>query len=160
MELASTKIKSVQLGNASNTYSSFNTVKFDTSDAHDKYLLYMQFVAWYCKGSSVIPLSDYVNNLTFQELPDLNDYFTNSDEKMFIDLRRGKCYTGELEKINRDDSDLTITVTLKATTTKKTRLHVTGHYQGEYLYSLSNEGLIMNYKVYRVSKPNSIALAA
>ena len=120
----------------------------------------MQFVAWYCKGSSVIPLSDYVNNLTFQELPDLNDYFTNSDEKMFIDLRRGKCYTGELEKINRDDSDLTITVTLKATTTKKTRLRVTGHYQGEYLYSLSNEGLIMNYKVYRVSKPNSIALAA
>ena len=44
-ELAITKIKSVQLENASNTYSSFNTVKFDTSDAHDKYLLYMQFVA-------------------------------------------------------------------------------------------------------------------
>ena len=22
---------------------------------------------------------------TFQELPDLNDYFTNSDEKLFID---------------------------------------------------------------------------
>ena len=120
----------------------------------------MQFVAWYCKGSSIIPLSDYVNNLTFQELPDLNNYFTNSDEKMFIDLRRGKGYTGELEKINRDDSDLTITVTLKATTTKKIRLRVTGHYQSEYLYLLSNEGLIMNYKVYGVSKPNSIALAA
>ena len=44
-ELASTKIKSVQLENVSNTYSSFNTVKFDMSDAHDKYLLYMQFVA-------------------------------------------------------------------------------------------------------------------
>ena len=44
-ELASTKIKSVLLENVSNTYSSFNTVKFDMSDAHDKYLLYMQFVA-------------------------------------------------------------------------------------------------------------------
>ena len=130
-ELASTKIKSVQLENVSNTYSSFNTVKFDMSDAHDKYLLYMQFVAWYCKGSSFLPLSDHANNLTFQELPDLNNYFTNSDEKLFIDLRPGKGYTGELEKINREDSDLTITVPLKAATTKKMRLRVTGHYQGE-----------------------------
>ena len=86
-ELAIAKIKSVQLENTSNTYSSFNTVKLDTSDVHDKYLLYMQFVAWYCKGSSIVPLSDYANNLTFQELPDSDDYFTNSDEKLFIDLR-------------------------------------------------------------------------
>ena len=65
-----------------------------------------------------------------------------------------------LEKINRIDSDLTITVTLKAATTKKMRLRVTGHYQGEYLSSLSSEGLIMNYKEYGVNKPNTIALAA
>ena len=35
---------------------------------------------------------------------------------------------------------------------KKMRLRVTGYYQGEYLYSLSNEGLIMNYKEYVVNK--------
>ena len=40
------------------------------------------------------------------------------------------------------------------------RLRVTGHCQGEYFYSLSNEGLIMNYKEYGVSKPSSIVLAA
>ena len=50
------------------------------------------------------------------------DYFANSDEKLFTDLRRGKGYTGELEKINRDDYDLTITVTLEATTTKKNEI--------------------------------------
>ena len=82
-ELPSTKIKSVQLENTPNTYSSINTVKFDTSDAHDKYLLYMQFVVWYCKVSSIVPLSDYANCLTFQELPDLNYYFANSDEKLY-----------------------------------------------------------------------------
>ena len=76
---------------------------FDTSDAYDRYLLYMQFVAWYCKGSSIVPLSDYAKNLTFQELPDWNDDFTNSDKKLIIDLRRGKAYTGQLEKINRVD---------------------------------------------------------
>ena len=52
-ELARTKIKSIKLENASNPYSSFNSVKFNTSDAHNKYLLHTQFVAWYCKGSKV-----------------------------------------------------------------------------------------------------------
>ena len=91
----------MQLENVSNTCSSFNTVKFDTSDAHDKYLLYIQVVMLYRKCYSNVTLTDYAINLTFQELP---------DEKLFIDLRRGKDYTGELEKINRDDSDLRITV--------------------------------------------------
>ena len=45
VELASTKIKSIKLENGSNMYSSFNSVKFDTADTHDKYLLYSQFVA-------------------------------------------------------------------------------------------------------------------
>ena len=40
---------------------------------------------------------------------------------------------------------------------KKNRLRVTGHYQGEYLYPLSKEGLIMNYKEYSVNKPKSAA---
>ena len=91
---------------------------------------------------------------------DLNDYFTNSGEKLFIDLRRGKGCTGEIEKINKDNSDLTITVTFKAATSKKMRLRVTGHYQGEYFYSLSNKGLIISYKEYGVNKPNSIVLDA
>ena len=62
-ELASTKIKSIKLENVSNTYSLFNSVKFDTSDAHNKYLLYTQFVAWYCNGSSIASLSA-VNNIS------------------------------------------------------------------------------------------------
>ena len=37
------------------------------------------------------------------------------------------------------------------------RLWVTGYYQGEYLYSFSNEGVIMNYKEYSVNKPKSVA---
>ena len=120
----------------------------------------MQFVAWYFKGSSIVLFSDYANNLIFPELPDLKNYFTNSDEKVFIDLKHGNGYTGELEKANRDDIDLSVTVTLKAATTKKMRLRATEHYQGENLYSLFNEVFIMNYKEYRVNKPNSIALAA
>ena len=82
-------------------------------------MLYSQFIAWYYKGSSIAPLSDYVHNPVYQELLKLNDYFANADEKVFIDLRRGKGYTNEIEKINRDDGDLSITITLKAAATKK-----------------------------------------
>ena len=152
----STKINKIKLENASNTYSSFNSVKFDTSDAHDKYLLYTQFAALYCKGSSIAPLLDYAHKPIFQKMSTINQYFTSADEKIFIDFRRGKGYTNEIEKINKVDSDLLITITLKAAAAKKMRLRVTGYCQGEHLYSLSNEGLIMNYKEYGVNKSKSV----
>ena len=63
-----------------------------------------------------------------------------------------KGYTDELKKLNRDDSDLSITTTLKAAVTRKIRLRMTRYFQGEYLYSLSREGLIMNYKEYSVNR--------
>ena len=65
-ELANTKIKSITLENASNTCSTFNSVKFDTSNPHDNFLLHNQFVAWYCKDCSIAPSSDYTNNHVFQ----------------------------------------------------------------------------------------------
>ena len=40
------------------------------------------------------------------------------------------------------------------------RLRVTGYSQGEYLYNLSNKGLLMMHKDYTISKQNDIALAA
>ena len=58
--------------------------------------------------------------------------------------------------MNRDDSDLIVTIKLKAAVAKKMRLHVTGYYQGEYLYSVSREGLIMNDKENGVNKQKSI----
>ena len=38
------------------------------------------------------------------------------------------------------------------------RLHVTGYYQGEYMYILGKDGLIMNYKEYTVQKTKKIDL--
>ena len=154
-ELASTKIKSIKLENASNTYSSFNSVKFDTDDTHDEFLLSNQFVAWYCKGSSIARFSDYACNPIFQELPTQSQYFTSAHKNFFIDLRCEKSYTNEIEKLNRHDSNLLVTITLKNVAVKKMRLRVSGFYQGEYLYSLSNNGLIMNYKEYGVKKQKS-----
>ena len=66
-----------------------------------------------------MPLCDYAHNLTFQELRTMSQHFTNADEKIFINLRCKKGYTNELKNISRDDSDLSITITLKAVTIQK-----------------------------------------
>ena len=58
-EVAATQIKSIKL---QNTYSEFNTVKFDLEEEEDRYTLYNAFVAWVTRGSSIVPESDYINN--------------------------------------------------------------------------------------------------
>ena len=151
-ETAAVSINYIRLQNASNTYSEFNSIKFDLNDEEDRYILYNAFVAWVTKGSSIVPEADYLYNKTKQELPTRNTYFTDSDEKVYIDIRRSKGYTGEFERVNRDDSDLIVTVDLKNAAAKKMRLYVTGCYQGEYMYMLTKDGLIMSHKEYSVAK--------
>ena len=100
----------------------FNSVKFDLADAHDKYLFYSQFVAWYCKGSSRAPLLDCAHNPACQKLPTMSECFTSADEKLFVDLRREKGYTNEIKKLNRDNSDLSVTIMLKNAAAKKNEI--------------------------------------
>ena len=59
-------------------------------------MLYTQFLAWYCKRSSIAPLSDYAHNPVYQEMLTIKQYFTTADEEIFIDLRRGKYYSNEI----------------------------------------------------------------
>ena len=87
-EVAAVSIKKIKLQNASNTYSELNTIKFDLEDGEDRFTLYNAFVAWVTKGSSIVPESDYIYNDIRQELPNRNNYFTNSDERSYIDIRR------------------------------------------------------------------------
>ena len=100
-------------------HNEFNTVKFDLTDEHDRDILYSAFTVWICKGSSIVPLTDYAHHKTYQKAVRQEKYFTNSDKNVYIDLRRGKCNTGEFERVNCDNSDLMITVELKAPTTQK-----------------------------------------
>ena len=57
-EVATTHIKTIKLQNDSNTYSEFNTVKFD-----------LAFVAWVTNSSNIVPESDFMYNEARQELP-------------------------------------------------------------------------------------------
>ena len=112
-EVEVTPVSSKRLENASDTYSEFNTVKFDLTNKLDKHIMYSALITWICNGSSIVPLSDYAHNPIYQEVPRKNKYFTDSDEKLYIYLRRSKGHTEEFERVNHNDSDLTITVELK-----------------------------------------------
>ena len=118
--------------------------------------MYSTFITLICNGSSIALLSDYAHNSICQEAPRKNKYFTDSDERIYIDLRRSKGHTGGFEQVNRNDSDLTITSELKPALTKKMRLRVTGYYQGEYMYMLGNSGLIMNYMEHGVKRESKV----
>ena len=55
-------------------------------------------------------------------------YLTDSDERLYIDLRQGKGHTGEFERVNCDDSDFAVNIELKNPATKNMRLCITGYY--------------------------------
>ena len=125
--------------------------------------MYKNFVAWATgQGSSVGPLTQYANNEIYKKLIKYEDFYkkARSDKKLYVDLRRGRGYSAELERIVRNDSSLTLTITLKDAAVKKMRLRVVGYYQGEYLYSMTNLGLLLPYKDYGIVAQNEMVAIA
>ena len=81
-------------------------------------MLYKQFVAWSCIGSSVAPL-------IYQELTDEEDYNeVKSDERIYLDLRASSGYMNEAKKLERNDLKINVSIQPKAAATKKLRLRV------------------------------------
>ena len=87
------------LQNASITYSLTGQLEDNVSTEYDNHWLYQMFVVYYCEGCSTAPLKQYKNNKIKQELTKEKDYFGDqSDKILYIDMRRSKGYTNELEK--------------------------------------------------------------
>ena len=124
-ELAAKWIKSVRLSNYTEIYSLTNEKKYDIDNLTQRQLLYKQFVAWSCGGSSVAPLSVYMNNPVYQELVSEDEHFdVRSDERMYLDLRASSGYVEETEKLERDDTKINLHVRLREAATKKLRWRI------------------------------------
>ena len=108
-------------------------------------MLYKMFIAHSCNGCSSLPLAQYKNNPIYQDITE-EDRFTDNerDDRIYIDMRRSKGYNDELEKINRDDSSIALTISLKAAAANKLRFRITGFSQAEHWYLLSNRGYIIS----------------
>ena len=103
-EMATQEKKSLKLTNFTEVYSLTNDKKYDVDNLTQIHLLWKQFVAWNCNGSSVVPLVNYINNPIFQELPDENAYYyVRRDERMYLDIRATSGYVKEAEKLERND---------------------------------------------------------
>ena len=80
--------KSVKLTNFTKIYSLTNEKKYDIENLTLRHLIFKKLVAWSCNGSSVAPLTDYINNPVYQELIDKDNYFdVTNDERIDLDLR-------------------------------------------------------------------------
>ena len=151
--MASKKIKSIKFTNFTEIYSLTNEKKYDIDNLTQRHLLYKQFVAWSCNGSSVVPLSDYMNNLVFQELISEGDYFdVKSDERIYLDLRAGSGYLKEVEKFERNDSKISLHILLKEAATNNQKLRVWAYSLSEYFYILSKNELTLRYRTYPINQ--------
>ena len=78
------------------------------------------FVAYYCEECSLALLTQYKNNEIKQDLTKEKHYFgDDSDERLYIDMRRSKGYTNELEKLTRNDGGVMLTIKLEKIAEKK-----------------------------------------
>ena len=111
LELAAKFIQSIKFEKTSSTYSVTGKLSYDFEREDDKHLSCKMFVAHSCNGCSSDPLTQYKNNDIYREIIKEEKYFEDkSVEWIYIDMRRSKRHTDELEKINRDDSGFALTI--------------------------------------------------
>ena len=152
-ELAAQEIKTLKLSNLTEIYSLKNEKKYDIDNLTQKHLLYKQFVVWNCNGSSVVPLTDYMNNPIFQELPDEGKYFdATNDDRVYLGLRASSGYVKEAEKLERNDSKINLQIALKTAARYKLRVRIWAYSFSEYLHVLSESGLILKHRTYVINQ--------
>ena len=121
-DLAAKTIQSIRPSNFSDIYSLTDENKYSINNLAQKYSLYKLFVAWGCNGSSVAPLTDYINNPIHQELRDKEDYNeVKSDEIIYLDLRISSGCTKKAGKLEINDSKINVFIQLKTAATKKNK---------------------------------------
>ena len=152
-KFAAQKIKSLQLSNFTEIYSVTNEKKHSIDNLTQKHLLYKQFVAWNCNGSSIAPLVEYMDNPIFRELPGEEEYFSlKCDKRMYLDLRASSGYVKEAKKLERNDSKINLQITLKKPAQFNMRVRIWAYSLSEYLYVLSKSGLTLKHRTYAINQ--------
>ena len=152
-ELAAQNIKTIQLSNFTEIYSLTNEKKYSIDNLTQKHLLYKQFVAWHCNGSSVAPVTDYMDNPIYRELPNEEEYYSlKSDERVYLDLRASSGYVREAEKLERNGSKINLVITLKEAAKYNLRVRIWAYSLSEYLYVLSKSGLTLKHRTYAINQ--------
>ena len=82
-----------------------------------------------------------------------DEYFdVKSGERLYLDFRASSGYLKEAEKLERNDSKISVHILLKDVATKKLSWIVWAHSLGEYLYILTKSGLTLRHKTYTINQ--------
>ena len=142
-------LKRITSENIQKTYSLTGKIEYDLTNPEDKHWLYEMFVAYFCsKGSSMTPITKYMNNEIKQDMIKEKKYFTD---------RCSKGYTDKLEELSRNDADIDLTILLTKVAEKKMMLKVLAYLQAEYWYAIRNRGKVFTYKNYSIKIDEDIA---
>ena len=146
-------IKALQLNNFTEIYGLTNEKKNSIDNLTQKHFLCKQFVAWNCNGSIVVPLTEYMDNHIFQELPDEESYYSlKTNEKVYLNLRATSGYVREAEKLERNDPRINLQITSKKAATFKLRVRLWAYSLSEYLYVFSKSGLTLKHRTYAINQ--------
>ena len=109
-------------------------------------------MAWNCNGSSVAPLTDYMDNPIFRELPDEEEF---RPEKQRKNISRFKgilriCKRGR--KLERNDSKINLMITLKKAAQFNMRVRIWAYSLSEYLNVLAESGLTLKHRTYAINQ--------
>ena len=80
----------------------------------------------------------------------------NQMKKIFIDMRRSKGFTDELEELSRNDADIDLKLLLTKVAEKKTRLKVLAYSKAEYWYAITNRRKMKRRARIKLYKPRKI----
>ena len=77
-------------------------------------------------------MTDCINKPIYQELIDEDEYFeSKSDERIYLDLRASFEYANEVEKLERNESKINLSIYPEQQQQKKLRLRDWGYSVGE-----------------------------
>ena len=80
----------------------------------------------------------------------MEDYWeVASNERKYLDLRASSGNTTEAQKLERNNSKITLHIMLKNAATKKLTLRISVHSVGEYLYILSRSWVTLRHQSQR-----------
>ena len=72
-------------------------MKYSVDIKPKKHIFLNQVVPWNCNGWPVTPLTDYIDDLIYQKWLMKEEYCSNSDDWVYLDLKDSRGYTNEIQ---------------------------------------------------------------
>ena len=146
-------IKSVELSNISNVYSTTNLATYDINN--DTLNI--------CFGNNVLRGIVTATRLLQFPTTSVTPYFARKGlfriqigRKNLHSFARSMGYTDAIEKPFRNDSKLTVTIEAKSPLAKEMRSRVWGYTNGQYRYMLREGELMLKYKTYTIKALDNV----